>query len=90
MPLSVSYLLLHDSLGFSWIMWTAAAASITEMLGGGLNCKAQDAYVYCNQLNALEGFAWLEWLLVTFAIVVVLIRGIVAARRGDGYRGGLV
>jgi hypothetical protein len=71
-------------------MWTAAAASITEMLGGGLNCKAQDAYVYCNQLNALEGFAWLEWLLVTFAIVVVLIRGIVAARRGDGYRGGLV
>ncbi|KAJ7891349.1 hypothetical protein B0H14DRAFT_3428654 [Mycena olivaceomarginata] len=84
----VSWLISY--LGFSWIMWTAAAASITEMLGGGLNCKAQDAYVYCNQLNALEGFAWLEWLLVTFAIVVVLIRGIVAARRGDGYRGGLV
>ncbi|KAF8191642.1 hypothetical protein K438DRAFT_1675742 [Mycena galopus ATCC 62051] len=77
-------------LGFSWIMWTAVAASVTEMLGGGLNCKTQDAYVYCNQLNALEGFAWLEWLLVTFAIVVVLVRGILAARRGDGYRGSLV
>ncbi|KAJ7184542.1 hypothetical protein C8R46DRAFT_1064372 [Mycena filopes] len=77
-------------LGFTWIMWTAAAASVTEMLGGGLNCKTQDAYVYCNQLNALEGFAWLEWLLITFAIVVVLFRGISAARRGDGYRGSLV
>ncbi|KAJ6457057.1 hypothetical protein C8R47DRAFT_174573 [Mycena vitilis] len=77
-------------LGFTWIMWTAAAAAVTEMLGGGLNCKLQDSYVYCNQLNALEGFAWLEWLLVTFAIIVVLIRGISAARRGDGYRGSLV
>ncbi|KAJ7684383.1 hypothetical protein DFH06DRAFT_1027258 [Mycena polygramma] len=77
-------------LGFTWIMWTAAAAAVTEMLGGGLNCKLQDSYVYCNQLNALEGFAWLEWLLVTFAIIVVLVRGIAAARRGDGYRGSLV
>ncbi|KAJ6606146.1 hypothetical protein DFH09DRAFT_1119442 [Mycena vulgaris] len=77
-------------LGFTWIMWTATAAAVTEMLGGGLNCKTQDTFVYCNQLNALEGFAWLEWLLVTFAIIFVLVRGIVAARRGDGYRGGLV
>jgi hypothetical protein len=71
-------------------MWTATAAGVTEMLGGGLNCKTQDFFVYCNQLNALEGFAWLEWLLVTFAIIVVLVRGIAASRRGDGYRGALV
>ncbi|KAJ6601003.1 hypothetical protein DFH09DRAFT_1020226 [Mycena vulgaris] len=77
-------------LGFTWIIWTAAAAAITQMLGGGLNCKTQDAFVYCNQLNALEGFAWVEWLLVTFAILVVIVRGIAATRRGDGYRGGLV
>ncbi|KAJ7700795.1 hypothetical protein B0H17DRAFT_976866 [Mycena rosella] len=77
-------------LGFTWILWTATAAAVTEMLGGGLNCKTQDVYVYCNQLNALEAFAWVEWLLVTFAIIFVLVRGIAAARRGDGYRGGLV
>jgi uncharacterized membrane protein len=71
-------------------MWTASAAAVTEMLGGGLNCKTQDAYIYCNQLNALEGFAWVEWLLVTFAIIIVLWRGIKAARRGDGYMGSLV
>lgn len=64
-------------------------------------------FVYCGQLNALEGFAWVIWcvllihvhhffvhvlarLLVTFAILVVLIRGILAARRGDGMRGSLM
>ncbi|KAJ7463787.1 hypothetical protein FB451DRAFT_460575 [Mycena latifolia] len=77
-------------LGLTWIIWTAAAAAITQMLGGGLNCKTQDIFAYCNQLNALEAFAWIEWLLVTFAILVVIVRGIAATRRGDGYRGGLV
>ncbi|KAJ6630292.1 hypothetical protein B0H10DRAFT_1983939 [Mycena sp. CBHHK59/15] len=77
-------------LGCTWLLWTATATSVTALLGGGLDCKLQDTFVYCNQLNALEAFAWIEWLLVTFAIVVVLVRGIVAARRGDGYRGALV
>ncbi|KAF7289287.1 Aldehyde dehydrogenase [Mycena indigotica] len=77
-------------LSFSWLMWAATAAAVTEMLGGGLNCKIQTSYVYCNQLNALEAFAWIEFILVTFAVVFVLVRGIISARRGDGYRGGLV
>ncbi|KAJ7215312.1 hypothetical protein B0H12DRAFT_1205670 [Mycena haematopus] len=77
-------------LSFSWIMWTAVVSSVTSMLGGGLSCNHQNTYVYCNQLNALEGFAWVEWVLVTFAIIVVIVRGISAARRGDGYRGSLV
>jgi hypothetical protein len=67
----------------------------------------QGVFVYCGQLNALEGFAWVIWyvlliyvyhffvdilarILVTFAILVVLIRGIIAARRGDGMRGPLI
>ncbi|KAF7324451.1 Aldehyde dehydrogenase [Mycena sanguinolenta] len=77
-------------LSFTWIMWTAVVSAVTVMLGGGLNCNHEDAYVYCNQLNALEGFAWVEWVLVTFALIIVLIRGVSAARRGDGYRGSLV
>ncbi|KAF9040272.1 hypothetical protein BDZ89DRAFT_1060702 [Hymenopellis radicata] len=75
---------------FTWIMWTAAAAAITEMLGGGLNCSNQREFVYCSQLNAVEAFAWIEWILTTFALIFILIRGIQAARRGDGYGGGLV
>ncbi|KAF7341020.1 hypothetical protein MSAN_02087700 [Mycena sanguinolenta] len=76
-------------LSLTWVIWTAAAAAITDVLGGGLNCKLQHAFVYCNHLNAVEAFAWLEWILVTFAIIVVIWRGI-TARRGDGYRGHLV
>jgi hypothetical protein len=69
--------------------------------------STQSIFVYCGQLNALEGFAWVIWyvssihlhyflvyilarILVTFAILVVLIRGIFAARRGDGMRGPLI
>ncbi|KAG2069484.1 hypothetical protein BDR04DRAFT_1156684 [Suillus decipiens] len=74
----------------TWIFWTAGAASITAALGGGLNCSSQFVFVYCGQLNALEGFAWVIWILVTFAILVVLIRGIIVARRGDGMRGPLI
>lgn len=69
--------------------------------------STQSVFVYCGQLNALEGFAWVIWyvssmslhcflvyilarILVTFAILVVLIRGIFASRRGDGMRGPLI
>jgi len=74
---------------FTWLFWTAGAAAITAELGGGLNCSTQNTFVYCGQLNALEGFAWVIWVLVTFAIIVVFIRGVTAARRGDGFRGPL-
>ncbi|KAI0673934.1 hypothetical protein C8Q78DRAFT_661244 [Trametes maxima] len=72
----------------TWIFWTAGAAAITAALGGGLNCDAH--FTYCGQLNALEGFSWVVWIFVTFALLVVFLRGIAASRRGDGFRGGLV
>ncbi|KIK97265.1 hypothetical protein PAXRUDRAFT_825110 [Paxillus rubicundulus Ve08.2h10] len=74
----------------TWIFWTAGAASITSVLGGGLNCSNQTVFVYCGQLNALEGFAWVIWVLVTFAIMIVAIRAVVSARRGDGVGGPLI
>jgi len=77
-------------LTITWILWVAAAAALTQTLGGALNCSVQTKFVYCGQLNALEGFAWLIWVLLTFTLCFVLYRGIVAARKGDGLRGGLV
>jgi len=47
------------SLFLTWILWLAAAAAITQTLGGALKCHEQTYFVYCSQLNALEGFAWL-------------------------------
>ncbi|KIK29940.1 hypothetical protein PISMIDRAFT_26895 [Pisolithus microcarpus 441] len=78
-PLS-SVLSLMVFLILTWIFWTAGAASITATLGGGLNCR---------RLNAMEAFAWILWILTTLLLIVVAIRGILAARRGDGVRGPL-
>lgn len=86
-PLS-SVLSLMVFLILTWIFWTAGAASITATLGGGLNCN-QTIFVYCGQLNAMEAFAWILWILTTLLLIAVAIRGILAARRGDGFRGPL-
>jgi len=72
------------------IFWIAGVASITTALGGGINCSTTRNVVYCDQLNAAEGFAWVEWLLTTIAFAMVVICGIRALRRGDGARGSLV
>ncbi|KAJ7579477.1 hypothetical protein C8J56DRAFT_964299 [Mycena floridula] len=71
----------------TWILWTGAAATITKMLIGGLNCKTQKQFTYCTQMNAVVAFAWIEWLLITFALIVVLFRGFAIPRRGDGWDG---
>jgi hypothetical protein len=67
----------------TWIFWLAAAAALTQALGGALNCRIQDTFVYCAHLNALGGFAWLIWIVLTFMLLFVVIRGIMGARRGD-------
>ncbi|KAJ7193258.1 hypothetical protein GGX14DRAFT_478897 [Mycena pura] len=77
-------------LSLTWLIWTAAAAAITENLSGGLNCSTQIRFVYCGQLNALEAFAWIIWILVTLSIIFVTVRGVMGSRRGNGVRSGLV
>jgi len=74
----------------TWVLWLAGAAAITAAVGGNLNCSTQDVFFYCGQLNALEGFAWLIWVLLTFMLIFVLVRGIMSSKRGDGYSGSLV
>ncbi|KZO89542.1 hypothetical protein CALVIDRAFT_47877 [Calocera viscosa TUFC12733] len=75
----------------TWILWTACAASITAMLGGGVNCANLDyALPYCNQLVAQEAFAWIEFILFTFALIMVVVSGRRAVLRGDGWGGQLI
>jgi hypothetical protein len=74
----------------TWILWLAAAASITTNLGGTLDCKNQSLFDYCGQLNALMAFSWLTWSLITLALILILFCGIRSARRGDGYSGSLI
>jgi len=73
----------------TWIFWLAAASSLTQSLGGALNCHIQ-TYFYCVHLNALEGFAWVIWAVLTLTLLIVLIRGIIGARRGEGVAAPMV
>jgi len=74
----------------TWIFWVAAAASLTNSLGGTLNCNTQDTFAYCGHLNALEGFAWLIVVLMSLMLLFVLIRGIMGQRRGEGFTAPMV
>lgn len=74
----------------AWVLWVAAAAAITQSVGGNLNCKTQHEFVYCGHLNALEAFAWMIWIILTFLLVAIIVRGVIVVRRAEGYGGGLV
>lgn len=69
----------------TFIFWTSGATSITTVLGAELNSNTQRSIIYLDQLNALQGFAWVTEALVTFALVAMLIRGIIAARPGSDH-----
>lgn len=70
----IAFSLICFSLLVTWIFWLAAAAAFTESVGGSLNCSVQTKFVYCGQLNALEGFAWLIWFVFSLlpSILVLL------------------
>ncbi|KAI0005560.1 hypothetical protein BJV74DRAFT_762072, partial [Russula compacta] len=67
----------------SWVFWLSGAAAITDSLGGGLDCNLH--YVYCGQLNALEAFAWMEWVLLMVGFIYALVVAVRAVRGGEGY-----
>jgi len=74
----------------TWVFWLAAASALTQSLGGALDCQIQSAFVYCVHLNALEVFAWLIWAILTLMLLIVLLRGIIGARRGEGVAAPMV
>jgi len=72
----------------SWVFWLSGAAAITQSLSGGLDCSHH--FVFCGQLNALEAFAWIEWVFLTFGFVFVIVIAVRAGQRGQGYRDPIV
>ncbi|KAI0305035.1 hypothetical protein BC826DRAFT_29965 [Russula brevipes] len=90
-------------LSLSWVLWLSGAAAITDSLRGGLDCKYVAAayiqsrwhsyrtqslpFVYCTQLNALEAFAWIEWVVLTVGFIFILVVTVRALQRGEGWFG---
>jgi len=72
----------------SWVFWLAGAAAITDSLRGGLDCSR--GFIYCSQLNALEAFAWLEWVVLTAGFIYILVIAVRAKQRGEGYNGPIL
>jgi hypothetical protein len=60
-----------------------------EKKSGGQNCSSSDL-IYCNQNMAAIAFAWIEWIIMTVALVSVILIGSAALRRGDRLSSGLV
>lgn len=73
----------------TWIFWLAGAAAMTAALGGGLSCGTT-VYAYCGQLNASIAFAWIEWIIISVLLILILVIGSAAMRRGDRLSAGLV
>ncbi|WVN89211.1 uncharacterized protein L203_104429 [Cryptococcus depauperatus CBS 7841] len=68
-------------LTITWLFWLAAAASYTAALGGQ-RCSGS-TLSYCSHHLAAEAFAWIEWILMTIALVFILLIAGGAIRRGD-------
>jgi hypothetical protein len=66
----------------------AGVAALTQSLGGGQRCS-QSTLTYCNQLVAAEAFGWIEWILMSVVLILVVVLGSAALRRGDRLTGPL-
>jgi len=73
----------------TWVVLLAGAAAITDTLGGSATC-GRFGLPHCHQLTATEAFAWINWILLTFAFFIVVFTGARSMRSGDGFGGPLV
>ncbi|CEH17186.1 hypothetical protein CBOM_03249 [Ceraceosorus bombacis] len=62
----------------------AGAGTITDALGGAVDCSSTDGLRYCNSLEALMAFSWISTIALFFALIVIGIVGAGAIRGGRG------
>jgi hypothetical protein len=70
--------------GFLWVMWIATASSVTS-LGIFVNCGyvRGAAESNCRQYQAVQAFAWLNWLMIFGWFVTLLALSCIAHSRGN-------
>ncbi|CAK5280940.1 unnamed protein product [Mycena citricolor] len=72
-------------LAITWCIWFAAAVVLTHMLGGGVNCGLPNPFAYCRVIVAMEALAWILLVLLTFAMLVVMVRACTSGIRRAGH-----
>lgn len=67
-----------------WVFWLSASAALTSALHGGLNCSSNVYHIkYCSANEALIAFGWINFVLTTILLSVVLVIGAGAFRGGS-------
>jgi len=76
----------------TFIFWLCGAAAITAHLGGGLSCGRDVGDFtgpHCNQLNATEAFAWIEFVVFFLLTGLMLFLGYRSSKNGNGFAGSM-
>ncbi|GAA5952618.1 hypothetical protein JCM8115_003652 [Rhodotorula mucilaginosa] len=73
----------------TWVFQLAGTAALSSALGGSLDCSFYNG-PHCSQLNALEAFGWICWILLTFMLAFAVWIGARSARSGNGFGGAVV
>ncbi|KAI0033841.1 hypothetical protein K488DRAFT_46862 [Vararia minispora EC-137] len=73
----------------TWVFWLAGAAALSDILDGPFSSGSCSRFSipHCSTLRATEAFAWIEWILLTWAFFAVTFLGVHHIRGGRGYRG---
>jgi len=73
----------------TWLFWMAGAAAITAATSGSLHCH-HSALAHCYQLQATEGFAWIQFILFVLFIGLLIFLGVRSSRNGNGFAGSMI
>ncbi|KAF5364124.1 hypothetical protein D9756_000965 [Leucocoprinus leucothites] len=72
--------------GFLWVMWLASAGTTASINGSGGRCvDFGGASTLCGEVNAIEAFAFLNWLMLMGYFVVLLVFSFRAVQAGNNH-----
>lgn len=66
-----------------WILWIAASAMTTNQLLFYCDFIVNDTVLNCSEPLAVQAFAWLNWVIITKYILILLILAILQHVRGN-------
>ncbi|KAJ3571670.1 hypothetical protein NP233_g3598 [Leucocoprinus birnbaumii] len=72
-------------IGFLWVLWLASAGTTASINGTGGNCASSNhlASTVCGEVNAIEAFGFLNWLMLMAYWLVLLVFSIRGLQSGN-------